>query len=219
MTRPPLLDRGGPTPTARRLTRRGSARRWLGTVGIAGVLAAGRLDALTVSELLDDPKMTPKRFANLFEGFEFELHVFNVQDPEVFLATRSGSCIDYAALADLVLKRRGYGTRLIRVEMVGKNMGHAVCYVGENRAYLDYNNRKYFFNLESSGRTIREIATKVADSFEANWTFAQEFTFDYKTGLKRMRFTVVKTDPGGTDPDLAKTRSATPDSVTNPARP
>ena len=65
----------------------------------------------------------------------------------------------------------------------------------ESRAYLDYNNRKYFINLARSGQTIWEIATKVAASFEANWTFASEFTYDYKEAVGRAVFTVVKTDP------------------------
>ncbi len=165
------------------------------------------LEALTVKELLADTKLTPKRFANLFADFAFELHPFDVQDPDEFLASRSGDCIDYAVLADYVLKPRGYETRLIRVEMVGANMGHAVCYVTESRAYLDYNNRKYSINLERSGRTLREIATKVADSFEANWTFASEFTYDYKEAVKRSIFTVVKTDPPASDPDRNRPKS------------
>ena len=69
--------------------------------------------------------------------------------------------------------------------MAGKNAGHAVCYVNDDKVYLDYNNRKYFFTLAKSGRSIRQIATKIADSFEANWTFAQEFTFDYDSYIKR----------------------------------
>ena len=177
--------------------------RKLCAAGIAGLLTVVQLDALTRSELLNDTKMTPKRFASLFEDFKFELHMLDVQNPDEFLATRRGDCIDYAVLADQVLKRRGYETRLIRVVMVGKDMGHAVCYVTESRAYLDYN-RKYVLNLERSGRTLREIATKVADSFDANWTFASEFAFDYETYVKRILLTVVKTDAPATDPDLAR---------------
>lgn len=187
------------------------SRGWkLAAFGVMGVFAAIRLGALTVQDLLNDPKLTPKRFANLFQDFAFELHPFDVQDPDQFLASRSGDCIDYAVLADYVLKPHGYETRLIRIEMIGANMGHAVCYVTENRAYLDYNNRKYSINLERSGPTLREIAGKVADSFEANWTFASEFTYDYKDAVKRVVLTVVKTDPPGTDPDLARLKSAHP---------
>lgn len=182
--------------------------RLLCALGVAGVLACARLDALTVKELLDDPKLTPKRFANLFEDFAFELHPFDVQDPDQFLESRSGDCIDYAVLADYVLKPRGYETRLIRVEMIGANMGHAVCYVTDDRVYLDYNNRKYFLNLARSGESLREIAAKVADSFEANWTFASEFTYNYQEGVKRAVFTVVKTDPPARDPDRARPKSS-----------
>jgi hypothetical protein len=184
-------------------------KRWVGwAVCAACVLAAARLEALTMGDLLGDTKMTPKRFASLFEDFKFEVHPFDVQNPSQFLGSRCGDCIDYAVLADYILKRRGYGTRLIRVEMMGENMGHAVCYVTESRAYLDYNNRRYAIKLQRSGRSIREIANEVADSFDANWTFAQEFTFDYTTYIKRAVFTVVKTDTPTMDPDLANSSAA-----------
>lgn len=86
--------------------------------------------------------------------------------------------------------------------MTGKNVGHAVCYVDDDRVYLDYNNRRYFFTLARSGPRLREIATKVAASLNANWTFAQEFTFDYESFIKRAVYTVVKTDPPESDPDI-----------------
>jgi hypothetical protein len=166
--------------------------------------------AVTMADLLSDSKMNPKRFAVYFEDFDFDLHPFDVQDPEVFLETRRGDCIDYAVMADHVLKRDGYGTRLIRVEMVGKNMGHAICFVKEDSAYLDYNNRKFFLKLQRSGSRLREIATRVADSFEANWTFASEFTYTYKDDVKRPIMTVVKTDPPESDPDAHGSQATRP---------
>ncbi len=159
--------------------------------------------ALTMNELLRDRKMTPKRFANHFESFRFDdRFVFDVQDPHQFLSQRKGDCIDYAVLADHVLTHHGYTTRLIRVEMVGIDAGHAVCYVDDDRVYLDYNNRKYFFNLKRSGPSIRQVAKKIAASFEANWTFAQEFAFDYDSFNKRVIYTVVKIEPPSSDPDV-----------------
>jgi hypothetical protein len=89
------------------------------------------------------------------------------------------------------------------VRLVGR-VAHAVCYVTENRAYLDYNNRIYFSTLERSGPSIREIATKAADSLQANWTSASEFTYDYKEDRKHFLATVVKTEPPSNDPDLAR---------------
>ncbi|HEY1793991.1 MAG TPA: transglutaminase-like domain-containing protein [Opitutaceae bacterium] len=160
-----------------------------------------RLYALTYADLLSDPKMTPRRFASFFRDFAWDTHPFDVQDPDQFLATRTGDCIDYAVLADHVLRRDGFGTRLIRIEMIGKDMGHAVCYVTEEKAYLDYNNRMYSKSLVRSSPAIRAIATKIADSFEAHWTFASEFTYSYKTSVKKIVMTVVETDPPGTDPD------------------
>jgi hypothetical protein len=186
---------------------RGTRFLRLCAVAVAAAAGGGRLDALLVSDLLADPKMTPSKFASYFIDFKFETHPFDVQEPDDFLARQGGDCIDYAVLADYVLKRDGYGTRLIRVEMLGKDMGHAVCYITQSRGYLDYNNRAYFFSLTHCGSSIREIATKVADSFDANWTFAQEFTYSYKTSVKHAFLTVVKTDPPSTDPDLAPHKS------------
>jgi hypothetical protein len=172
--------------------------RRLCALGLACALALGPLEALTMSELLNDPKLTPKRFAGLFEDFDYEFSP-EVLPAEVFLRERRGDCDDYAILADYVLTARNYDTRLIHIRMVGR-VAHAVCYVTESRAYLDYNNRKYFFNLDRCGRTLREIATKVADSFEANWTSASEFTYDYREDRKLFGSTVVKTESPEQDP-------------------
>lgn len=149
-----------------------------------------------------DRAMTPKRFAALFETFEYEYHP-EVQWPDIFLAERRGDCDDYAILASHVLRPRGYDTRVIQIRLVGR-LSHAICYVVESKAYLDYNNRKYFLNLQRSGRTLREIASKVADSFEANWTVAAEFTYDYERCKKTVVRTVVKTEPRAKDVDRQK---------------
>jgi len=178
-------------------------RRLFLALAVYPVLVGG-LNALTLDDLLSDPKMTPSKFAGLFRDFAFDMHPFDVQDPETFLATRTGDCIDYAVLANYVLSRNGFSTRLIRVEMVGKNIGHAVCYVTQDRVYMDYNNRRFFFALVRSGPTIREIATKVAESFQAHWTFASEFAYDYNSNIKRVLLTVVETDPSSSDPDTGK---------------
>src|SRR5689334_21864797 len=74
------------------------ARRLCALVLVAA-LATSRLDALTLIDLLNDPKLTPKRFAAQFETFEYEFHP-EVQPAEVFLAERRGDCDDYAILAD-----------------------------------------------------------------------------------------------------------------------
>lgn len=158
------------------------------------------LAAVTLEELEADPKMTPKRFANLFEDFDYEFFAY-VQRPEVFLRTRRGDCDDYALLADRVLRQRSFTTKIVRVVLTGRRVNHVVCYVAESRAYLDYNSRKYFINLDRSGPTLREIADKVAASFEASWSSASAFSYDYATDEKKILYTVVKTDPPARDPD------------------
>jgi hypothetical protein len=167
-----------------------------------------RLPALTFGDLLADTSMTPRHFAGYFEDFEWAMHPFDVQDPAIFLESRKGDCIDYAVMADYVLRHDGYRTRLIRIAMVGKNIGHAVCYVTQDSAYLDYNNRKYFIKLQRSSPRLRDIAARVADSFDANWSFATEFTYTYKEDVKRAVMTVVKTDPPDTDPDSGTASAA-----------
>ncbi|MSU51308.1 MAG: hypothetical protein EXS37_19840 [Opitutus sp.] len=150
--------------------------------------------------------MSPKRFASYFEDFEYEFGV-DVLPPQEFLARHRGDCDDYAVLADYVLRRNGLETRLIHVRMVGR-VAHAVCHVTPDGVYLDFNNRKLFFNLKRCERTLRAIASKVADSFAANWTSASEFTFEYLEDKKRFGATVVKTDPPATDPDSVRPRPA-----------
>lgn len=157
-------------------------------------------DRFGLQELEAEPGLTPGRFADLFEEFAYDYHPY-VQAPETFLRARAGDCDDYAILAHHVLGLHGYRTRLIRVELVGSAVNHVVCYVMEKRAYLDFNNRRYFLNLERSRPTIRDIANKVADSFDKNWTTATEYTYTYAHPRQRAVCTVVKTDPPDRDPD------------------
>lgn len=172
----------------------------------AGLLAAGPLfaaktgDSLSLQHLESLPNLTPKSFANLFEDFDYEYYPY-VQSPHAFLRKRRGDCDDYAILADHVLGRRGYKTRLIRVQLVDSRINHVVCYLTEQKAYLDYNNRRVFFTLARSGPTLREIAEKVADSFEKNWVSVTEYTYNYERGRQQPVHTVVKTEPPELDPD------------------
>ncbi len=177
----------------------GLRRRALCWAGLAGVLLFVPLGAITVDDLLTEPNITPRRFANHFDDFTFQTFPY-VQDPAVFLGTKNGCCQDYAILGAYVLGRRNFETHMIRVVLVGGE-AHDVCYVTQPGTYLDYNLRSYFVNTKRSGRRIREIATKVAASFDENWTSASEFTYTYADDMKRLTVTVVKTDPPSEDPD------------------
>lgn len=164
---------------------------------VAGGLAAPlRLEAVTLPELLGNPRLTAKKFASYFGSFAYEFSG-PIQPPETFLARERGDCDDYAVLADYVLSKHGQQTRLIHVRLAGR-VAHAVCYVNDTSGYLDYNNRSVFFTVARSGPDIREIATKVARSLEANWTTASEFTYSYATQRKTMIATVSQT--GGSEP-------------------
>lgn len=172
---------------------------------LPSALALKPTDRFGLKELENEPDMTPGHFADLFEDFAYDYYPY-VQSPDSFLRNRSGDCDDYAILADYILSRRNYKTRLIRVELVGTRVNHAVCYVAEKKVYLDYNNRKYTFNLERSSPRVREIAAKVADSFEKNWTSATEYTYSYAEGRLRTVWTIVKTDAPERDPDRQASR-------------
>jgi hypothetical protein len=162
------------------------------------------LDAVTLQELNDSPKLTAKKFAAHFSSFAYE---FNgpIQSASTFLAREKGDCDDYAVLADHVLAKHGQQTRLIHIRLTGR-VAHAVCYVADNKAYLDYNNRSVFFTLTRSGPEIRDIASKVAQSLEASWTTASEFTYSYTTRRKTMIATVSQT--GGATPAVPPSTSA-----------
>ena len=175
---------------------------WLG-IAVTGIAAPLQLDAVTLDEMLTNPKLNAKKFANYFGDFAFEFSAA-VQTPDVFLSRERGDCDDYAVLADFVLKKHGLGTRLVHIRLAGR-VAHAVCYVEENRAYLDYNNRKYFLTLARSSEDLRDIASRVASSLSANWTSASEFTYSYQTRRKVMVSTISQTGeaipvPGQTSP-------------------
>jgi hypothetical protein len=167
----------------------------------AGSLAAklSPTSRFTLEEL-DGTQLTPKQFANLFEYFRFSASAF-VIPVEEFLSEQSGDCDDYAILADHVLSHKGYHTRIVRINFVGSDFAHAICYVDDNKGYLDYNNRRYSLNVERCGPTLRQIAANVADSIGKNWTSATEYSFSYDDYRKVTRYTVVKTDPASRDPD------------------
>lgn len=145
---------------------------------------------LSLSRRISDSDLTPRSFSHFFSNFGYELND-KVQPPRAFLTRRKGDCDDYAVLADAVLPHHGYSTRLIHVRLAGK-IAHAVCYIEEDRVYLDYNNRDYFFTLARSKPALAEIADKVADSLRAHWTTASEFEYCYDSKRKTFTTTVAK---------------------------
>jgi hypothetical protein len=153
--------------------------------------SGGMLFGVTLKQLEGDPKLTPKRFANYFSNFRYEFHP-ELQPAEVFLKNEAGDCDDYAVLADRILHPKSYTTRLIFISMPAQ-IPHVVCYVDEEKGYLDYNNRGYWIKIEKSPLSLRAIATKVAKSFSANWTSASEFTID-KDDAQHFVRTISKTD-------------------------
>jgi hypothetical protein len=169
-------------------------------VMLACLLPVTTLHGLTLEELRKVPDMTPKKFAGHFKDFAFRF-MGKLQEPDEFLLSRSGDCDDYAVVADLVLRPRGYDTRLVGIQLVGS--AHMVCYVINDKVYLDYNNRQVFVNLTRSDASLRAVATRVARSLNANWTTATEYTY---LGARQLRAvaTVVKTEPAAQDPGFSK---------------
>jgi hypothetical protein len=156
------------TPQIIRGRAKCAAALWAGVIfallAPSGRAALSPSSRFSLRELELAKEMTPRQFGNLFEEFAFSYSPY-VQPADEFLDYRAGDCDDYAILADFVLSKKGYRTRIVRVVLAGSDVAHAICYVTENKAYLDYNNRKYTVNLERAGPTLRQIAAKVAAWF------------------------------------------------------
>ncbi len=167
----------------------------------SGAAMPASLEALTLNELNGNTPLTAKKFAGYFGGFAYEFSNL-IQPPSSFLSREKGDCDDYAVLADFVLKKHRLDTRLIHVRLAGR-VAHAVCYVTENKSYLDYNNRAVFFTLARSGPELRDIAAKVAHSLDSHWTSASEFSYSYDTRRKTMITTIAQT---GANPAQPTTR-------------
>ena len=150
---------------------------------VTGLLVGSSVQAVTVDEIRNTDKLTPDRFAAFFSDFKFKFHD-EVQDPGVFLKSKSGDCDDYATVAADVLESHGYTPRLIAVRMKGET--HVICYIDETKSYLDYNCRKDDKKTVSCGSSITEIARSVADSFGKDWIATYEFTYSKKEKVKRL---------------------------------
>jgi hypothetical protein len=143
-------------------------------VAVLGLfLQMGAAHSITLDELRADSKLTPARFIEYFSDFKFQLRD-QVQAPETFLASKTGDCDDFASLATLLLREKGYTTRLVVVSMDRET--HVVCYVAETKSYLDFNNRSERKLVDSDG-ALNDIADKVAAGFRCSWHSVSEFTF------------------------------------------
>ena len=108
---------------------------------------------------------------------------------------------DYVILASMVLPTKGYTPRLVVVNMPGIVCDDA-CYVNESSSFIHFDRSTYAVQLEGCGSTVRQIATRLANSLNLNWTSASEFT--YSNGLSQILATVVETEPPSTDPIAGK---------------
>ncbi len=71
-------------------------------------------DQFGLKELEAVPNLTPGNFADLFRDFSYDYSPY-IQAPDAFLRNRAGDCDDYAVLANHILSRQGFQTRVIRV--------------------------------------------------------------------------------------------------------
>jgi hypothetical protein len=105
---------------------------------------------------------------------------------------------DYIILADQVLlSKTNYTPRLIVVNMPGMVADDA-CYVNEAGSFIHCLHTNYSLQLISSGSTIRQVATTLANSLNLDWTSASEFV--YSNGLGQILATVIETEPPTSDP-------------------
>jgi hypothetical protein len=140
--------------------------------------------ALTLAELEADPHLTPESFIRHFADFKFELGR-TLRTPEAFLESRSGDCDDFAALAAIVLRQKGYNTKLVVVHM--STQVHVICYVAEAKGYLDFNCRKLVSPLMKCDAGLGAIGDSVARYFKDQWRSASEFILE--NGVRRFVLT------------------------------
>jgi hypothetical protein len=133
---------------------------------------------LTLQTLRELPNLTPEVLMAQFSGFNYKLGE-DLQDPEQFLATRTGDCDDFACLAATLLSERKFTPRLIAVFMEGQT--HVVCYIPEVEGYLDYNCRGLPAPLQPTNGKLDDIAGKVANYFRTSWRLVAEFTLQAGT--------------------------------------
>ena len=103
---------------------------------------------------------------------------------------------DYVILASMVLPGKGYGARLIVVNMPG--IVDDACYVSQAGSFIHYCPTNSALQLEGAGSTLRNIASTLANSLSLDWTSASEFT--YSNGLSQIWATVIETEPASSDP-------------------
>ena len=151
---------------------------------------------LSLAKLQNDPQLTPATFPAFFSSFKY-LPQEGSQPPEVFITSQAGNAADYAVLAGRVLKAKGFSTRLILIRLASQRT-HTVCYLPQDKGYLEFKAVGPPGKPIPCGATIREIANQAAGALKAYWTSASEFTMDNE--VKRMLATVVRTDPPEKDP-------------------
>jgi hypothetical protein len=105
---------------------------------------------------------------------------------------------DYPILASIVMKPKGYQTRLVLVNMPGLPTPDDCCFVSQAGSFIHYNSSNSVLQLEGSGSTIRQIATTMAKNLNTDWTTASEFV--YSNGMGQILATVVEADPPSSDP-------------------
>src|SRR5688572_19803040 len=96
---------------------------WMSVLFIAPILGT---QAATLDELRKDKNLTPETFASFFADFKYKRRD-EVLKPAAFLKGREGDCDDYATLAALVLREKGFTPHLIAVRIPGEV--HVVCYI------------------------------------------------------------------------------------------
>jgi hypothetical protein len=136
--------------------------------------------ALTVRMLREHPDLTPGVFMAYFRDFSFKLGD-QLQDPDLFLATRTGDCDDFASLAETLLREKNFTTKLVAIFMDGQT--HVVCYVQEVQGYLDYNLRGRDIPLQPSSGQLEDIADQVSAYFRTPWRSVAEF--ESRAGIRR----------------------------------
>ena len=83
-----------------------------------------------------------------------------------------------------------------------------VCYASPDNCLIFLDQQTYGVGFESSGSTIRQIASTYASSLSLNWTSASELS--YSNGLGSVLATVVQTENPASDPVAGQPGAGSP---------
>ncbi len=170
------------------------------TANLGNPLAWSTVDTVTLTNPATGSAPSANNLPAILQAaFAPALQVYAPQIPQTGCAPAQSYRVsipyDYATLAYQTLPAKNYPTRLIGIYMPG--LSGNVCYVTNQYNYLYCDNNTFNISVQSSGPTIRQIASSLAGILNQNWTSAVELS--YSNGVYQAIASVIETDPPSSD--------------------